>query len=512
MNKAVSRNITMLWPAVLVIACLIAGFWPVFQKMQIRWDSGDNSYCYLVIPIFLYLCWEKKEHFSFGRFSWSIWGILPAIGSVLILVAGELGAVESLLFIGIWGCVTSTVMVLYGWRRALQLWFPLLILAFIVPLPPFVNRILTFKMKMAASTLSVEMLRAVGVSVLQNGNVIDLGVSQLQVVDACSGLRYIMSMFLMSLLIGHFFVTGWWRRVLLLVFVYPLSILINAGRIFATGLLTINGYTFLTEGAFHDAAGLVAFLIAGGLILFFAKILLKIGPVKQVYQPIDPDIDSDVASVGMSKIAALSIALALLFGGSGFALQNMGAVLIIPDRPKFESFPMNINGWQGKRQYLSEEIMNSLWADDYVDAVFNRPGTGNTIMLLVPYYEYQGTRHTAHAPQSCLLGSGWAMTESGRTAVDVGDRNINIGMMHLQKDNLHMLASYFFFQRGRVIVSPWMNKYYLMKDAVERRRTDGALVRVEMLIPENADIEMAEKQLKDFIRDLWPLLKQYVPE
>ncbi len=512
MKNTIQTNKIYLLFLFLVTACFVGGYWHIFQKITIRWDSGDNSYCYLVVPIFIYLCWEKTTTFRFGRFSWSAWGILPATGSVLLLVVGELGAVESFLFIGIWGCVASTVIMLYGWKRSRQLWFPLLILAFIVPLPPFVNRILTFKMKMAASTLSVEMLRAFGVSVLQNGNVIDLGVTTLQVVDACSGLRYIMSMFLMSLLIGHFFVTGWWRRVLLLIFVYPLSILINAGRIFIIGLLTLNGYTFLTEGPFHDLAGLVAFLIAGGFILIFAKVLMKIGPVKYTRPPADPLSDSGGGSVPISKVVALSLGLSFLFAGSGFALQNMGVVLNIPERPGFDSFPMEINGWQGKRQYLSQEIMDSLWADDYVDAVFNRAGSGHTIMLLVPYYEYQGTRHTAHAPQSCLLGSGWAMTRSGRTEVDVGDRNINIGMMHLQKDNMHMLASYFFFQRGRVIVSPWMNKFYLMLDAVQRRRTDGALVRVEMLVPENADITTAEAQLKGFIRDLWPLLKKYVPE
>lgn len=397
-------------------------------------------------------------------------------------------------------------------EKSCQLWFPLLILAFIVPLPPFVNRILTFKMKMAASTLSVEMLRAFGVSVLLNGNIIDFGITRLQVVDACSGLRYIMSMFLICLLIGHFFVIGWWRRVLLLVFVYPLSILINACRIFVTGLLTINGYTFLTEGAFHDGEGVVAFFIAGALILLFAKSLMKIGPVKKGLQSTDPRSDVGARSTSVVKIVALSFGLSLLFTGGGFALQNLGSILNIPERPTFASFPMKINGWQGKRHYLSQEIMNSLWADDYVDAIFNRPDSGTTIMLLVPYYEYQGTRHTAHAPQSCLLGSGWAITGARRTGVDVGDRSIDVGMMYLRKDNVHMLASYFFLQRGRVIVSPWMNKFYLMLDAVKRLRTDGALVRVEILVPENVDIQIAENQLKNFIRDLWPQLKKYIPE
>jgi exosortase len=101
---------------------------------------------------------------------------------------GELGSVETLLYIGIWGCFLGLMMVLYGWRIR-YLIFPLIILALIVPLPPFVNRMLTFQLKLAASSIATAMLRLSGVSVFQDGNIIDLGVTQLQVVDACNGLR-----------------------------------------------------------------------------------------------------------------------------------------------------------------------------------------------------------------------------------------------------------------------------------------------------------------------------------
>ncbi|MCG8615348.1 MAG: VPLPA-CTERM-specific exosortase XrtD [Desulfobacterales bacterium] len=483
------------------------GYWPVFQKMMIRWNMGDNSYCYLVVPIFIYLCWELKDQFRFHQFSFSAWGIPPVLASVGILVAGELGSIESLLFIGIWGGITGVIITAYGWKRSLSLWFPLLILAFIVPMPPFINQMLTFKMKMAASSISVDMMRAIGMTVLQDGNVIDLGTVKLEVVDACSGLRYIMSMFMMALLIGHFFMVGWWRKVLLLFFVFPLSILLNSCRIFISGILSVNGYQSFTAGAFHDGAGLVAFLLAGLFLYLLARGMMKVGRVVQTPDRVDPG----GRAVPGYKIALISICISVLFAGSGWALQNMASIVQKPERQSFEAFPMEIAGWQGKREYLSEEIMNSLWADDYVNAVFTRPDSRNAILLLIPYYEYQGTRHTVHAPQSCLLGGGWDMMGSGTQKLSVPGREIEIGFMNLQKDNRRMLASYFFLQRGRVLTSPWMNKLYLMRDAVEKRRTDGALVRVELLMPKEGDIKAAQAQLRTFIQELWPVLGTYVP-
>lgn len=506
-NASSGRDRFPIFLLLLILVCFFTGFWPILQKLALRWNSADNSYCYLVGPVFLYLCWEIKDDFRFGEFSWSIWGLFSALLSVFTIIAGELGSVETLLFVGLWGCVASVIITMYGVRRSLSLWFPLLILLFIVPLPPFINRILTFKMKMAASSLSVEMLRAVGISVLQNGNILDLGVTKMQVVDACSGLRYIVSMFLMSLFIGYFFVKGWWRKSLLVLFVYPLSIIINAVRIFITGILFIQGYQSLTEGVFHDGAGLIAFLVAGVILLVFAKVLMKIGTVREAKQWRDPG----VPRVSFAKSLVLTVCFCVLFAGSGWGLQNMASALTIPPRNSFASFPMEIAGWQGNRTYLSQEILDSLWSDDYVNATFTRKGSPNAIYLLIPYYEYQGTRHTAHAPQSCLLGGGWGISSSGNTKVAVPGREIDTGVMLLKKDDHRMLASYFFLQRGRVIVSPWWNKFYLMLDAVKMRRTDGALVRVEMAVAEGQDLDEAEKMLHEFIAGLWPLLTEYVP-
>ena len=87
---------------VVIFSCFIVGYWPAFQKLFFQWSTGDNNYCYLIVPLFLYLCWERRNDFRFRDFTWSPWGLIPVIFSVLLILVGELGSVETLLYTGMW--------------------------------------------------------------------------------------------------------------------------------------------------------------------------------------------------------------------------------------------------------------------------------------------------------------------------------------------------------------------------------------------------------------------------
>jgi EpsI family protein len=208
----------------------------------------------------------------------------------------------------------------------------------------------------------------------------------------------------------------------------------------------------------------------------------------------------------------LTTIVCILFGFSGYALKKIPSASNLPQRQTFQSFPISIGQWQGRRSYIPQEILESLWADDYVKASFVKPNTHDAIHLLIPFYEWQGTRHTAHAPQSCLLGGGWALIRSLEKIVRVGPgRKIPVMTMLLEKGDAKILGCYFFLQRGRVLTSPWLNKAYLMWDAATKRRTDGALVRAELAMAPGQSIEVAWGELEGFITELWHILPRYVP-
>lgn len=173
---------------------------------------------------------------------------------------------------------------------------------------------------------------------------------------------------------------------------------------------------------------------------------------------------------------------------------------------------MQIADWQGERHTLPPEVLASLWADDYTSATFEKKGTLNKIKLLIPYYHYQATYHTAHTPQACMLGSGWALARSDdRTVSVLPGRTIPVRSIIWKKKGTNVLGVYFFLQRGRVITSPWASKGYLLWDAITRHRTDGALVRMEMRIGTYQGIADAQRIMDGFISDIWPVLQEYVP-
>ena len=92
-----------------LIISLIIAFWPVLRQMLEHWNRDDNSYCYLVIPIFLYICWEKRKSLQLDFFSWSWWGVVTAALSISLIIIGELGSAQTLLYVGIWGCIVGLI-------------------------------------------------------------------------------------------------------------------------------------------------------------------------------------------------------------------------------------------------------------------------------------------------------------------------------------------------------------------------------------------------------------------
>ncbi len=512
MNLNNNRSPLVLTLIGLITAGFVTAFWPVFERLIIRWDSGDNNYCYLIVPLFVYLCWDQHRNdrngFHLGAFAWSAWGLVGIIFGIGLMVLGELGSVETFQYGGLWISMVALVILFYG-RNARLLAFPLTILAFIVPLPPFINRMLTFELRMYASTLAAKMLRLANVSVHQTGNIIDLGIEKLQVVDACSGLRYLMPLILMALIVGYFFNQRVWQRIVLLVIVAPLSIVVNAFRVFLSGWLTVNGHRELAQSFFHDFSGWAVFMIAGAIMLLTAMMIARIGASPPQVPPAER---RPTVKTSQRRALALSAAVCILFGFSAFALRLTPTAANLPARARLEGFPMQIAQWQGHQQYLSKEIMAELWADDYVSAVYRTPTMGNRIQLFIPFYEYQGTRHTAHAPQACLMGGGFDLLKTeDRLLQTANGQSIKVRILHLKQGSRKILASYFFFERGRVITSPWKNKFYLFWDALTKGRTDGALVRAELLMTPDQAEEEAFAILSDFIEEIWVLLPDYVP-
>ncbi|MGE4470307.1 MAG: VPLPA-CTERM-specific exosortase XrtD [Desulfovibrio sp.] len=506
-----SRNYRPLLLALLFwLACAAVLFGPHFPGLFSRWGGEDNSYCYLVPPIVAYMLYLGRDRY---------FPLCPAGGAKTALavhlflafsfLAGLLGSLETLVYGAMWLGVAALAATLGGAAALRRVWFPLLVLLFAVPLPVFINRLLTFRLRLLSTELSVRFLELLRIPAYADGNIIDMGVTKLQVVDACSGLRYLMPALLMGLLLGWFFHSRVWKRLLLTLLAIPVTILANALRIAMTGVLVAYVSPEFGQGFLHDFSGWLVYMVSIGL-LGAASVLLR--PDSRDGRPRTAE-----AAAPRSCHVPASIWPRLMVGGVVLLLTWTAGHLLLhrqsaPPRETFASFPLRIGDWEGKRFYLEQKILDQLWADDYVTGNYRNTHTGNSLHLMVSYYGHQTTEHTAHAPTSCLLGGGWDLT-SRRTLAPApkAGRSFPVVQLLLQKPGATVISNFWFQQRGRIITSEWLNKLWLVADSLSMGRSDGALVRVELYLNPDQTPEQGQELLDRFNADLFRELAPHVP-
>lgn len=501
---------TTVFSFISVVAAWTVLYWDSFPSLLRRWNSEDYSYCWLVVPLAVYVAWQRRD-------------MLPRVPSpsvksgyfLLILIGvffflGKASAVDALVFGSMWLSVLAAVLFIYGWRSLKAFFFPLIVLAFAIPPPPFINRMLTFKLRLISSDLSVRIMQFIDIPVYREGNVIDLGMIQLHVVDACSGLRYVFPTILLGILMGYWFNSRTWQRVVVVLATVPTAIATNALRIAIVGYIARNISVETAENFFHDASGLIIYLLS--IVLLVALSLLLNLFSSKSGNTVRPDFTSLGQTETNSPLHLL--VMACFLGGIFLGYQNVLSGRVVPERLSFESFPMKFSTYEGKKEFFDDNIVKSLGADDYLSGVFEDKQSGRDILLLISYYNYQEPQRAAHNPVSCLLGGGgWDLSSSVDLAPNPETgRPFGVRRLILQKAGYRLLALYWFQQRGRIITNEYMNKAYLALDSIQKQRTDGALVRLELVLADGESVEDGQKILDRFINKFSSILDPYVPE
>jgi EpsI family protein len=183
----------------------------------------------------------------------------------------------------------------------------------------------------------------------------------------------------------------------------------------------------------------------------------------------------------------------------------------IPMRQSFAHFPLRIDAWQGKELGLDPQVLQVLRVDDYMMRQYwNAQGT--SIGLYVGYYQSMRQGATYHSPKNCLPGSGWSFVKTGTTRLQVGERSepLTVNAFIIQKGLDKQLVFYWYQDRGRIITSEYWAKIYLVIDAIRKKRTDGAFVRLTIPFAEKDEVAV-RAQGKAFAERIFPLLQTYLP-
>ena len=503
-SKNKSLNLPILILAVLLAIALLGFYWPVLNKWIVFLANSEDYSFGLLLPVvsayIIYLKWPKIRQESWNP-SWLGLAIL-ALGFSIYLV-GELAAdpfIPRLSFVLV---ITGVVCLFGGIKNVRLLGFPLLLLVFMIPLPGMVTKSLTLPLQLMSSSLAAGFLRAMGVRLTLQGNVIDLGVRQLQVVAACSGLRYIFALLALGIIFCYFFQRRIWKAAILLISLIPVAIIANALRVAAMGL-----FPSLEQGFWHGFSGRLIILFCLGFLGLFNWLLNYLFP--SLSAPI-PIIDSTPVATVMplnikqpSYMPYLISALALTFMVGPLAMQ-LGHVSKTPILQSFSNFPMKLGSWQGHFVSIDPEVVKRVGSDAHLKAEF-QDSQHPVVTLWIAYYESQSkSAGSIHSPKYCLAGGGWNTLESGKRHVEPGHP---VQYMLMEQAGARMIVYYWYIQGGRWVANEYARKFFTGYDGLVSRRNDGALIR--LITPVAHDPAAALERMDSFVKLLIPILPQYI--
>jgi exosortase len=252
----------------LLVASFALLYRDVFIWLIDDWElKGDYSHGMAIIPIALYLAWERRHKIAALEIRPSNWGLVLIGGSLLLLAAGTLGAETFVARVSIVSLTVGAIVFLLGWEHLRQLAFPVAFLFLMIPIPYILANRVTIPLQFVASHFGESMLSAAGVPVLREGNLIVLPAVTLHVAEACSGIRSLMSLFTAGVLYGYFWESRPWVRVFLCAATVPIAIVANGLRVTGTGLTAHFYGTRAAEGFFHAFSGWLVFLAAAALLV-----------------------------------------------------------------------------------------------------------------------------------------------------------------------------------------------------------------------------------------------------
>lgn len=255
-----------------------AVFSPVVPAMVGTWlNHSDNSHALLVPLIAMYFVWIKREELGRIEISGSAVGGLFLAGTLVVYLVSFVGGIAVFarlmivfsLFGLLWSCM--------GWQVVRVLAFPLGFLVFMVPVPDSVLGMVSFPLQLLATKIAGGVIQFCSIPVYREGNMLYFVHTQLEVAEACSGIRSIMALTMLSVIFAHLSGNGWWRKALLIFSAIPIAMLANILRVSGTGILAHFFGDKVARGFLHEFSGLAVFVF--GLVLLFLvfNLLNRIG-------------------------------------------------------------------------------------------------------------------------------------------------------------------------------------------------------------------------------------------
>ena len=263
----------------LVLVALAIAYWSVISDLISAWSTDDNySHGFFIVPLSVYFAWERRQAIATAPLRPSLAGAAVVAGSLLLLVGGLLGAELFLARVSIIGTIAGAILFLFGWPMLRILSFPLAFMLLMVPLPAIIFNKIAFPLQLMASHVGEATVSAMDIPILREGNVLILANAQLEVAEACSGIRSLISLLALGIVFGYFVDQRVWVRTVIALSAVPVAILANGLRVASAGVAAHNYGSAGVEGLFHEFSGWVVFVVAFLMMIAIQRILQRLLP------------------------------------------------------------------------------------------------------------------------------------------------------------------------------------------------------------------------------------------
>jgi exosortase len=260
------------WQSVALLLLLGWLYASIIARLILQWigPARDPNFEHgIFVPLFaLFVLWQDRKKLG-AIASAPTWAGLPLVVlGLLMLALGVLGAELFFSRVSLLILLAGLIILFQGWTFFRAVLFPWAFLILMIPIPNLILQQVTFPLQLLASKVATNLLELVGVPVLRQGNVIVLASMPLDVAEACSGIRSLLTLVTLAVIYGYLMETRNWVRVVLTLSALPIAVAANGFRIFGTGLLVQYWDPDKAEGFFHTFSGWLIFVVA--LIMLFA--------------------------------------------------------------------------------------------------------------------------------------------------------------------------------------------------------------------------------------------------
>jgi exosortase D (VPLPA-CTERM-specific) len=524
-----------MWKPVLIAAALVFMYSAVLWKLGYDWWTDDNYSHGLLVPfVIAYIVWQRAGRLRTaldGSATWTGWSMIG--GAAILLLGGTLASVLFVQRLSLLIMIAGVVVSFFGTKVLRQLFMPFFLFLLAVPIPQLLFNKIAFPLQLLASRVAEVGISVLGLTAARKGNVIEipyLGSGQiisLEVVEACSGIRSLMTLITLALILGYFtresrdrYQNGLrgllWdgdiqRTILLMAAAVPVALVTNAARVIITGIIAYYYGQDGVEGVWHDLSGSVVFVAALSVLLGLNLLL------KRIFRRDADEISDDgvfrdpiffAPTLSTQKTAAMFFVI-VLCGAFVNWFQYRGELYV--GRRPLREIPARLGTWEQRNDDIKfdPETEKVLRASDYVMRDYYGPG--KRLNLYVGYYASQRTGATYHSPLSCLPGTGWEMTDPQLMNIETpGGKRFTVNRYIVNRGQHKEYLIYWYQGRGRTFASEYQDKLYTSLDSVTMRRSDGGMVRI--MTPLGTDAERSLAAAIDLTTQVADNIGEFLPD